>query len=54
MRYDAHLRQLTKDQGGVEEGMLDFLFGRPLSDTIKMFDLQLVKESGRYRLVSHP
>jgi len=50
MRYDTHLRQLTKDQVGVEDGMLDFLFGRPLSDTIKMFDLKLAKEDGRYRL----
>jgi Fe-S-cluster containining protein len=51
MRYDAHLRQLTIKRAGMAEGMLDFLFGRPLSDTIKMFRLKLVKDKGHYRLI---
>ena len=51
MRYDAHLRQLTTEKGGLDAGMLDFIFGRPLDQTIGMFDLRLVKENGRYRLV---
>lgn len=51
MRYDAHLRQLATEKGGLEAGMLDFIFGRPLAETIGMFDLRLVKEKGRYRLI---
>jgi len=51
LRYDAHLRQLTVDTGGMDAGMLEFIFGRSLAETIRMFDLRLVKEKDRYRLV---
>jgi Fe-S-cluster containining protein len=50
LRYDAHLRTLTVETGGMDAGMLDFIFGRPLAETIGMFDLRLVKEQHRYRL----
>ena len=50
MRYDAHVRQLTKEKGGMKEDLFEFLFGRPLSDTIKMFDLQLMNKDGAYLL----
>ncbi len=51
LRYDNHLRRLTVKNGGLDAAMLDFIFGRPLSETIGMFALRLVKEKGRYRLV---
>ena len=51
MRYDTHLRQLTVQNGGLDAGMLDFIFGRPLSETIKMFRLKLIRENEQYRLV---
>ncbi|BBO71512.1 zinc/iron-chelating domain-containing protein [Desulfosarcina alkanivorans] len=51
LRYDAHVRQLTVEKGGMDERMLDFLFGRPLAESIKMFGIALKKESGTYRLV---
>jgi Fe-S-cluster containining protein len=54
LRYDAHLRQLTVETGGLDAGMLDFIFGRPLAETISMFDLRLVKEKERYRLMPTP
>jgi hypothetical protein len=31
--------------------MLDFIFGRPLVETIRMYDLELKKQDGDYRLV---
>jgi Fe-S-cluster containining protein len=52
MRYDIHLRRLTMDRAGVGEGILDFLFGRPLSETIKMYDLDVIQKDGLYRLAS--
>ena len=52
VRYDAHIRQLTMEKGGMDEQALDFLFGRPLVDTIKMFDIALVTQGGAYRLQS--
>jgi hypothetical protein len=51
IRYDSHVRRLTTEQGGMDGSMLDFIFGRPLVDTIKMFDLALIREAGAYRLI---
>jgi Fe-S-cluster containining protein len=51
IRYDAYVRRLTSEKGGMDGQMLDFIFGRPLVDTIKMFDLALKREAGTYRLI---
>ncbi len=37
IRYDAEIRKLVVARGGLESDMLDFLFGRPLSVTIKNY-----------------
>ena len=42
VRYDHHLREGVLERSGVDPGMLDFLFGRPLSRTIRLFQLKLV------------
>jgi len=49
--YDAHIRQLTVEKAGLDAGMLDFVFGRPLTETIGTFDIQLIKKNGTYGLV---
>jgi len=54
LRFDAHVRQLVAEKGGVDSRMLDFIFGRPLSETIQMFDIQLVKKNGVYGLAIAP
>jgi Fe-S-cluster containining protein len=41
VRFDGHLRDLTLARGNLEPGMLEFLFGRPLSFTIKLFQLKI-------------
>jgi Fe-S-cluster containining protein len=41
IRYDASLRQVAVDKGGIDPAQLDFLFGRPLTQTIKMFRINL-------------
>jgi len=41
LRFDAYVRQLAVEKGGIDSRMLDFLFGRPLADTIKMFDINI-------------
>ncbi|BBO82223.1 YkgJ family cysteine cluster protein [Desulfosarcina ovata] len=51
LRYDAHLRELVVGNGGMDASMLDFIFGRPLSTTIHMFGVRLVRGDGDYRLV---
>ena len=37
IRYDAQIRQLVVKKGGMDSEILDFLFGRPLTITIKPF-----------------
>jgi Fe-S-cluster containining protein len=50
MGYDTHLRKLVVDTGGMDAGMLDFIFGRPLSETIAMHHIRLEKTAHGYRL----
>jgi Fe-S-cluster containining protein len=52
LRFDAHIRQLTVEKAGLDAGMLDFIFGRALSDTIGMFGLKLEKLDDTYRLTA--
>ena len=40
INYDMHFRRLITDKSEVDPEMLDFLFGRPLADTIRMFGLE--------------
>jgi len=35
VRYDAHLRSLLSEKGGMAPDIMDFLFGQPLSVTIR-------------------
>ena len=44
LRFDFHLRPFVSEKLGVSLEEMDFLFGRPLSDTIAMFGLKVVRE----------
>lgn len=41
VRYDSQLRTLILEKGGIDRDILDFLLGRPLSDTIRAFGYML-------------
>jgi len=51
LRYDAHVRQLAVEKGGLDAELLAFVFGRPLTETIRMFSIDLVRKNGTYSLV---
>jgi len=51
LRYDAHVRQLAVEKGGLDAELLAFVFGRPLSETIRMFGVDLFRKDGAYGLV---
>ena len=51
LRYDTHLRQLMVEKSAMDAGMLDFLLGRALTETIQSVGLGLVKRGGDYHLV---
>ncbi len=50
IRYDAHLRILIVKKGNMAQGMLEFLFGRPMLKTIVMFGLFVQQDGDHYRL----
>jgi len=52
IRYDDSLRRLVVQKTEMQEKMLEFLLGRPLTDTIGMFGLRLGKDGSRLRLIS--
>ena len=43
IRYDGHLRELTLKRSNLDPELLTFLFGRPLSFTIKLFRLEITR-----------
>jgi Fe-S-cluster containining protein len=47
VQYDQKLRPLLVAQSGIDAQMLDFLFGRPLTETIHMFGFTVVEKEER-------
>ena len=45
--YDTHFRLLIAEKGKIEPEMVDFLFGRPLTETIKMFGFKELRLNDR-------
>jgi hypothetical protein len=43
IHYDQSLRQVTVERARLDPEMLDFLFGRPLSSTIRRFNITMVE-----------
>ncbi|MGD9331063.1 MAG: YkgJ family cysteine cluster protein [Desulfobacterales bacterium] len=54
VKYDQSLRQLLVENGHATQGMLDFLLGRPLIDTLHGFQIKVEQAGGRIRLVQAP
>ena len=44
LKFDHHIRPFTSKKLGIGFSEMDFLFGRPLIDTIKMFGLKVIKQ----------
>lgn len=53
IRYDLSLRKVTVEQTHLDPEMLDFLFGRPLSITIRLFHLKLVQHDESVTIVPY-
>jgi Fe-S-cluster containining protein len=41
IQFDIEIRKLVVSRGGLDKDMLDFLFGRPLKQTLKNFGLKI-------------
>lgn len=54
LRFDVHVRRLASEKGRVDRRIMDFVFGRPLADTIHMLGVNLEKKKGTYTLALRP
>ena len=45
LRFDHHIRTFTSKKLGIDLSEMDFLFARPLTQTITMFGLKVIKKS---------
>ena len=50
IHYDAEIRKLVVSNGGLEPEMLDFLFGRPLSQTLKNYGVRIQISGDKIRV----
>jgi Fe-S-cluster containining protein len=50
IRYDAEIRNLVISRGGLDADMLDFLFGRPLTETLGNYGIKIKQEDTQIRL----
>ena len=50
LSYDDSIRELVVKKGKMDPENLDFLFGRPIVVTIRMFGLKVEKKDGKYYL----
>ena len=51
IEHDIKIRELVVQEAGLESDLTDFLFGRPITETIKMYGLKIEKNGEKYLLV---
>ncbi len=51
IEYDKDIRELVVQKGGLDPDMVDFILGRPITETIKIYGLKLKKEGAKYLLI---
>lgn len=47
IKFDAEIRKLVVEKAGLVPGMLDFVFGRPLTETLPGYGLKVRREGGK-------
>jgi len=54
LKFDHHLRPFVSEKTGLDPSEMDFVFGRPITETITMFGLQVTRErDGSFFLTAH-
>jgi len=51
IEFDARMRELVIEKGSIDLEMTDFLFGRPITETIRMYGFKIKKQNDNYRLI---
>ena len=52
IQYDSQIRELAVQKGGLDLKIVDFLFGRPIKETISMYGFKIEKKGDTYHLIS--
>jgi len=47
IQYDAEIRNLVLEKGGLDPTLLEFLFGRPLTQTLPGYGIKIRQEGGK-------
>jgi Fe-S-cluster containining protein len=50
IEYDKNIRDLAVQKAGLDPDLTDFLFGRPITETIKIYGVKLLEKEGKYIL----
>ncbi len=51
IKYDAQTRKLVVQKGGLDPEMTDFIFGRPITETIRIYGFKIIEQNDNYRLI---
>lgn len=51
IKFDAEIRKLVVEKAGVDPGMLDFVFGRPLTETLPGYGIK-IRQVGEKTIIS--
>ena len=51
IEYDIKIRKLVVLKAGLETDLTDFLFGRPIMETIKIYGLKIKEKEGKYIII---
>ncbi len=51
IEYDTRIRQMVAEKGGLDPAMVDFLFGRPITETIRMYGFRIVQKGDKFSLI---
>jgi hypothetical protein len=51
IKYDTQIRELVVQKGGLDPEMTDFIFGRPITETIRVYGFKIKKQNDNYRLI---
>ena len=51
VEYDKNIRELVVQKAGLKPDLTDFLFGRPITETIKIYGLKIKKGKGKYIII---
>ncbi len=51
IEYDRRVRELVVQEAGLDPDMVEFIFGRPITETINMYGFKVTKEGDKYLLI---